>query len=316
MRAYSQDLREKIAAACQQPGRRHYAIAAQFGVSRSFVAKLLRRQRETAAVAAGPRRTTALPGSGRAGLVGGTTRAAARRDVGGVARHLDSRNRPARKCGDRVACVGRAGLAPQKKLARGGAHTERVHELRRHYVEQVAARRDVHRFFFLDEPGLRLDYTRRSGRAPGAQRVRQGVPLQRGRALTLIGVLSVGGLRAVQLLAGALTQRSFAFYVAHCLAPQLRRGDVLVLDNLPVHHLDGLEAELAKRGVEVLFLPPYSPDFSPIEHAWSKLKTTLRRDQARTPEALEQALKTALDGITGDDAKAWFNHGGYHVHQS
>ena len=208
------------------------------------------------------------------------------------------------------------GLRRKKSLHAAERTTERVHELRRHYVEQVAARRDVHRFFFLDEPGLRLDYTRRSGRAPGAQRVRQGVPLQRGRALTLIGVLSVGGLRAVQLLAGALTQRSFAFYVAHCLAPQLRRGDVLVLDNLPVHHLDGLEAELAKRGVEVLFLPPYSPDFSPIEHAWSKLKTTLRRDQARTPEALEQALKTALDGITGDDAKAWFNHGGYHVHQS
>lgn len=188
--------------------------------------------------------------------------------------------------------------------------------LRRQHVETVARRGDVHRFYFLDETGLRLDYTRRYGRAPGSRRVAGAVPLQRGRALTLIGALGVCGLKAVQVLDGALNQRSFAWYIGRVLGPQLRRGDVLVLDNLPVHKLGGLQQELARRGVEVLFLPPYSPDFTPVEQAWSKLKTKLRHAQARTQEALEQAIAAALNWITSQDAKAWFNHCGYHVHRS
>lgn len=188
--------------------------------------------------------------------------------------------------------------------------------LRRQHVEAVAVRADVHRFYFLDETGLRLDYTRRYARAAGGRRVSGAVPLQRGRAVTLIGALGVRGLTAVQVLDGALNQRTFAFYVARVLGPQLRRGDVLVLDNLPVHKLGGVQQELARRGVEMLFLPPYSPDFTPVEQAWSKLKTKLRQAQARTREALETAIQTAVDWITSRDAKAWFNHCGYHVHRS
>ena len=183
-------------------------------------------------------------------------------------------------------------------------------------MEAVAARPDVHRFYFLDETGLRLDYTRRYARAPGGQRAGGAVPLRRGKSLTLIGALGVRGLKAVQLLEGALTQYHFAHYIRHILAPQLRCGDVLVLDNLPVHKLAGLREELARRGVEVLFLPPYSPDFTPVEQAWSKLKTKLRQAQARTRQALELALQTAIDWISSTDAKAWFNHCGYHVHRS
>ncbi|SMB98817.1 putative transposase, fragment [Hymenobacter roseosalivarius DSM 11622] len=191
-----------------------------------------------------------------------------------------------------------------------------MQQLRRQHVEAIAGRGDVHRFYFLDETGLRLDYCRRYARAPGGRRVGGAVPLTRGRSLTLIGALGVRGLTAVQVLAGALNQRRFAFYVGRVLGPQLRRGDVLVLDNLAVHKLGGLREGLAARGVEVLFLPPYSPDFTPVEQAWSKLKTNLRQAQARTGQALEAAIQTAVEWITGDDAKAWFNHCGYHVHRS
>jgi transposase len=183
-------------------------------------------------------------------------------------------------------------------------------------VEAVASRPDVHRFYFLDETGLRLDYCRRYGRARGGRRVGQRVPLLRGQALTLIGVLSVRGLTAVQLLEGALNQRSFAFYIGRVLGPKLRQGDVLVLDNLAVHKLGGLRETLAGQGVQVLFLPPYSPDFTPIEQAWSKLKTKLRQAQARTREALNVAIQAAIDWITSDNATAWFNHCGYHVYRS
>jgi DDE superfamily endonuclease len=124
-------------------------------------------------------------------------------------------------------------------------------------VEAVCTRPDVAHLHFLDETGLRLDYARTHGRALGGWRVAGARPLKRGAARTLIGTLSVRGLEAVQLLEEALTKRRFAFYVARCLAPTLRRGDVLVLDNLPVHHLSGLRAWLATRGVEVVFLPPY-----------------------------------------------------------
>ena len=180
-------------------------------------------------------------------------------------------------------------------------------------MEQVCTRPDVARFHFLDETGLRLTYARTHGRAVGGQRVGGAVALRRGPSLTLIGALSVRGLGAVQLLNGPLTRRGFALYVAHCLAPTLRPGEVLVLDNLAVHKIGGLREWLAKRGVGVIFLPPYSPDFSPIEQAWSKLKTKLRACAARSYDALKAALYEAVAWITSQDARNWFDHCGYHT---
>jgi transposase len=209
------------------------------------------------------------------------------------------------------------GCGAKKSLHATERDSERVSTLRQQHVEAIAVRPDMERFHFLDETGLRLDYRRRYGRARSGRRVGGAVPLRRpSRSLTLIGALSVRGLHGVQVLEGALNQPSFALYRARILVPQLRRGDVLVLDNLRVHHLTGLREWLARRGIEVLFLPPYSPDFTPIQQAWSKLKTKLRQAQARTREALEEALCAAIDWITGYDAKAWFNHCGYHVHRS
>lgn len=117
---------------------------------------------------------------------------------------------------------------------------------------------------------------------------------------------------SVQVLKGALTHLSFALYISRILGPRLRRGDVLVLDNLRVHHFTGLREWLAAHGVEVLFLPPYSPDFTPVKQAWSKLKTALRHVQARTQLALQEAIQTSLPWITPTDA----NHCGCHVHRS
>ena len=159
---------------------------------------------------------------------------------------------------------------------------------RRDFIETVAQQYDTRRLHFLDETGLRLDECRRYGRARGGQRVGQAVPLKRGPSLTLIGTLSPQGLGAVQLFEGALTYQRFAWYVSRVLAPTLRRGDVLVLDNLAVHKIGGLREWLAKRGVQVLFLPPYSPDFSPIEQAWSKLKRRNPGRPAPNPQTLSR----------------------------
>ncbi len=115
-------------------------------------------------------------------------------------------------------------------------------------------------------------------------------------------------------LDGAVNQDSFAAYLEYVLGPTLVPGDVVVLDNLRVHHVAGMAELVEAHGARLLFLPPYSPDFAPIEQAWSKLKTALRTAAARTREALEQALEQAATWITKQDAQNWFDHCGYHVH--
>ena len=173
---------------------------------------------------------------------------------------------------------------------------------------------DFTRFKFVDEAGVNLTYARRYGRAVGGQRVRQGVPLHGGPNVTVVGALSVHGLEAVMTLDGALNQDSFAAYLDQVLGPTLRPGDVVVLDNLRVHKVAGMRERIEACGARVLFLPPYSPDFTPIENGWSKFKTWLRTAQARTRQALDEAIGAAMQWISADDAQNWFAHCGYHVH--
>jgi transposase len=185
--------------------------------------------------------------------------------------------------------------------------------LRGAFLEAVQGE-DFTRFKFVDEAGVNLTYTRRYGRAVGGRRVRQGVPLHGGPNVTVVGALSVKGLEAVMTLDGALNQDSFAAYLDQVLGPGLRPGDVVVLDNLRVHKVAGMRERIEACGARVLFLPPYSPDFSPIENGWSKFKTSLRTAQARTREALDEAIGAAMKWISADDAQNWFAHCGYHVH--
>ena len=178
----------------------------------------------------------------------------------------------------------------------------------------MAQHEDPRRFKFVDETGLHLAFARRYGRAPGGQRVGQGVPLRVGTPVTLVGALTVNGLEAVMSLDGALNAASFAVYLKQVLGPTLEPGDGVVLDNLPAHKVAGLAELVEAHGARLLYLPPYSPDFHPIELAFSKLRTWLRTAQARTREALEAVIQTATDWIPERDAKNWFDHCGYHVH--
>ena len=185
--------------------------------------------------------------------------------------------------------------------------------LRRAFIEAIQEE-DVARFKFVDETSVNLTYTRRYGRAPGGQRVDQAVPLHNGPNVTVIAALTPQGLEAVMELDGAVNATSFAVYLEQVLGPTLVPGDVVALDNLRVHKAPGLAELVAARGARLLFLPPYSPDFTPVELAFSKLKTKLRESAARSREALTHALRTALDWITAPDAQNWYDHCGYHVH--
>jgi transposase len=164
---------------------------------------------------------------------------------------------------------------------------------------------------FIDETGLNIAMTRRYGRALRGQRVHDAVPKNFGRNVTILGALSCHGLDAVMTVEGATDAAVFRAYVDRVLAPTLRRGDIVVMDNLGAHKVNGIRTRIAAAGARLVYLPPYSPDCSPIEPCWSKLKTWLRGIKARTREALDDALTSIIRKISNRDARGWFAHCGY-----
>lgn len=166
---------------------------------------------------------------------------------------------------------------------------------------------------FVDESGTHLALTPLYARAPRGERAWGRVPADRGTNLTLLAALSLTGAGAAMTLAGAADAVAFEAYVRAVLAPTLRPGQIVILDNVRTHKGEAVRRVIAACGCQLLFLPAYSPDFSPIEHAFSKLKALLRRASARTREALETAIAEALAAISAQDAQGWFRACGYPV---
>lgn len=137
------------------------------------------------------------------------------------------------------------------------------------------------------------------------------VPRNQGKNTTFVAALTPGGLQAPWTIEGAMDTAAFERYVEEVLGPTLRPGQVVVLDNLSVHKADSIRQAITARGCELLFLPAYSPDFTPIEQAFSKVKAILRGLGARARETLLEAIRLAVDAITPDDAFAWFTNSGY-----
>jgi transposase len=164
---------------------------------------------------------------------------------------------------------------------------------------------------FVDESGVTRSMTRRYGRAPKGQRVPGAVPLGHWEMSTLIGALSLAGVRASFSVDAATDADIFQVFVQQILCPALRPGDVVIWDNLPAHKGIDLKPVIEFAGARLLSLPPYSPDFNPIEQCWSKVKEFLRSAQARTTEALELAIAQAFAAVTVSDAQGWFQHCGY-----
>jgi transposase len=155
--------------------------------------------------------------------------------------------------------------------------------------------------------------TRAYSRAPVGVRALDAVPKNWGDNITVTAALTLDGIVAPMMLHGAMTGRAFEAYVEQCLAPELGPGDVVVLDNLNAHKAPRIRELIESAGALVQYLPGYSPDFNPIEYAWSKLKSLLRKAGARTLRKLSRALRAALLAITKDDSHGWFSHCGYRV---
>lgn len=169
---------------------------------------------------------------------------------------------------------------------------------------------------FIDEMGTDLGMTPRYGRAAPGQRVVEATCGFSGPRYTSVAALSLKGVHAPFVFKGNLDSPAFETYVEHILGPELAAGDIVVMDNLSPHKHAIIHALIAARGATVEFLPPYSPDFNPIEQGWSKAKAYLRKIKARTYADLLNALARALRSISPQDAAGWFAHCGYAVSSS
>jgi transposase len=172
---------------------------------------------------------------------------------------------------------------------------------------------DPGRYVFLDETATTTTMGRTHGRAPSGVRVDGPVPHGHWKVLTLTAAVRLGGVPEAACLAfdGATNSACFEAYVAGCLAPTLRAGDIVVMDNLACHKTAEVERLIAAAGAEVWCPPPYSPDLNPIERLFSKLKAALRKAKARTIDALIEAIGEALQAVTEEDIRGWFAHSGY-----
>lgn len=169
----------------------------------------------------------------------------------------------------------------------------------------------LERLHFLDEFGAHLGMTRTYGRAAPGQRVVEATPDYSGPHYTVVATVSLTGVAAPWIFEGAMNGTVFATYTQYELAPSLQPDDIVIIDNLSAHKSAEAQACLEARGVQVVYLPPYSSDFNPIELCWAKVKQALRSAKARTFDALLEALRTALLSVSPEDVTAWFKHCGY-----
>jgi len=177
-------------------------------------------------------------------------------------------------------------------------------------------RRDAWRLVFIDESGAKTNMTRLRGRGRRGQRVRDHTPHGHWNTTTMIGSVRLDGTTSCMVVDGPTTREVFREYVRQVLCPTLRRGDIVIADNLSAHKDRESEALIEARGAMLEFLPPYSPDLNPIENMWSKVKTHLRAAKARTQDRLFTAIGQALKTLTSRDVEGYFFSCGYTTSQS
>jgi transposase len=170
---------------------------------------------------------------------------------------------------------------------------------------------DARSLVFVDEMGTNTSLSPVYGWAKKGERARCAVPRNRGKNTTVLASMSMEGMGPSLAVEGATTARVFETYLERVLAPTLRRGRVVVMDNLSAHKVERVREIIEGRGCELLYLPSYSPDLNPIEEAFSKIKGLLRKAQARSREALLEAIGAAISTVSDRDARGFFEHCGY-----
>jgi transposase len=205
----------------------------------------------------------------------------------------------------------RDGATAEKKSLHAAEQDTATGQLQRSLWWEETNQIDPERLIFLDESGVTTEMTRRYGRAERGARVGEGTPGGHWRTLTIMGAIRMSGWVATMTIEAATDGEIFLAYLEQVLCPQLQPGDVVVMDNLSAHKVQGVRDLIHQTGAELRYLPPYSPDFNPIEMCWSKVKQLLRAAKARSMFTLEQAVADALAAVTPQNTQACFRHCGY-----
>jgi transposase len=203
----------------------------------------------------------------------------------------------------------KARLDFQKRSLASSERDERRRGAFRKYVRSLVAER----FVFVDECSTNISLSPIYARAPKGERARGKAPRNWGKNISLICAIDAEGVKPSMSVEGSVDGKAFESYIEHFLAPELKRDQIVVMDNLSVHKSKRVERLIEDRGATLLFLPPYSPDLNPIEEAFSKVKNTLRKVQARTRETLVKATGRALDAITRRDIHGFYADCGYRL---
>ena len=170
---------------------------------------------------------------------------------------------------------------------------------------------DPRKLIFIDETGASTKMARLRGRAKRGQRCRAAIPHGHWKTTTFTAGLSLNGMVAPMVLDGPMNGQAFLAYIRQVLVPELTKGDTVIMDNLPAHKLTGVRQAIENAGAELLYLPPYSPDFNPIEMAFSKLKAALRKAAARTIPDLWDVIAVAIEQFKPEECTKYFAKAGY-----
>jgi transposase len=303
MRAYSQDLRERIRDTVQRGDGSLRQIAARFLVSVSFVTRLLQLHRSTGSLEPRPH------GGGNPAVLTPEDLERLRELVREQpdARLDELRQRLGASCSLMTLsrALQRLGLPRKKKIPRAQEQGRQDIRQRRQEFCATLAGVDPRRLVFVDESGADTAMTRTHGRAPVGQRVYTDTP-GRWESITMTCGLRLSGVTAPLAFRGATNTDTFESYVEDVLVPELRPGDVVIWDNIKPHKSEVAIEAIEAAGARVEPLPPYSPDLTPIEEMVSKVKGAMRSAAARTTEAVYEAFAAALEDVTRDDIRGWF----------
>ena len=197
----------------------------------------------------------------------------------------------------------------QKKRSVGAS--ERDEFVRAAWRALVVGEIDAEQLVFVDEMGANISLAPLYGWSRRGERAFSSVPRNWGKNITLLASMSRSGMGECLAVEGSTTTKVFETYIERVLVPSLREGQVVVMDNLSAHKGSRVRDLIEQRGCQLIYLPPYSPDFNPIEEAFAKIKALLRKAEARTHEMLIEAMGLALEALTARDARSFFEHRGY-----
>lgn len=307
MRPYSSDLRERIAAAVDHHDGSIRWIAKVFRVSTSFIVRLLQRRRANETLAPEPHRGGRPPALGPGDL---------ERLAGLVRDQPDAtleqlRQRGGFTCSLKTLwfALDRLGLTRKKKSAHASERDRPDVQAKRRKFRREVRTIEPKKLVFVDETGVTTAMTPAYARAPRGERAVDSNPAS-WDSVTVIAALGLDGVRAPLAFPGSTDTAAFRTYVEKVLVPELHEGDVVVFDNLKPHMSTQITMAIESAGARVLPLPPYSPDYTPIEEMFSKVKQGLRRAEARTKAGLYDAVGGVLRQVTSQDILGWFQHAG------